>query len=207
MALYPEIIASAKALCDQTGSDQGGTLAEHVAWLGEEYAALVRRLAKIIPDYYTLQTEGTLAATPAIPVGPYVQIRKVQRQIETGRWQLIPPADPNFTGDADRLCWRAIGSNLEILPATTDPATIVRVEYIPPYALPNDATHLSLPSGLEMCLVHLLAKRIRIRLDQQYRVHDEEYVRTWTEITSGLLPTSAQPRAVSDFDADENECW
>jgi hypothetical protein len=203
MATYPEIIASAKALTDQTGSDQGGDEAEHIAWLEEEYAAMVRRLSKIIPDYYTVQTEGTLDATPEIPVGPYVQIRKIERRFDN-RWQVVPPADPNLTGDPDKICWRAIGSNIEILPDTIDASTVVRVEYIPAYSLPSSGTELSIPSGLEVCLVHLLAKRIRIRLDQQYRVHDEEYARVWGEVTSGLLPTTAQPRAVSDYDSDES---
>ena len=203
MATYPEIILSAKALCDLTGSDQGGTEAEHIAWLEEDYAGMVRRLSKIIPDYYTIQTTGTLDPTPEIPIGPYVQIRKIEKQIETGRWQVVPPADPNLTGDPARLCWRAIGNNVEILPETVDSTTIVRVEYIPAYSLPSSGTDLSLPSGLETCLVHLLAKRIRIRLDQQYRAHDEEYARVWAEVTGGLIPTSAQPRAVSDYDADD----
>jgi hypothetical protein len=115
---------------------------------------------------------------------------------------LVPHADLNLTGNADRICWRQIGLDLEILPDTVTTGTF-RIEYIPPVVLPNSDTHLNLPSGLELCLVHLLAKRIRIRLDQSYAAHDAEYKRVWDEITAGLLPTTAQPRHISDYSADE----
>jgi hypothetical protein len=201
LALYPAIIASAKALCDQDDSDQGGSDAQMLAWLAEDYSALVRRVTKVVPDYYTVQVETEINDDPTSPVGPYVQIRRVERQVDD-RWVLIPPADPNMTGDPERLCWRAIGNNIELLPSTTTGLT-VRVEYIPAASLPDSTTALKLPDGLEVCLVHMLAKRIRIRLDQSYSAHDAEYERCWREVTTGLVPTTAQPRHISDYSADD----
>jgi hypothetical protein len=203
--LYPAVIASAKHACDlDTDDEQGGSDPQLIQVLQEEYSALVRRISRLIPDFYTESVECDLAAVPDIQPGQYIQVRKVEKQIGD-RFVLVPPADPNTSGSTDRLCWRQLGPDIEILPSTVTTG-VFRLEYIPAATLPNATTHLDLPEGLEGVLVHMLAKRIRIRLDQGYKAHDDEIARIWAQGTDGLVPTSAQPRTISDYNADE-DCW
>lgn len=205
--LYPSILDNARFVTDQTGSEQGGTDAQLIAALGPLYTECVRRLSKTVPDYYTYQVEGSLSGTPTTPVRKHVQIRKVERRVSVGppaRWIPVPPADPNLTGDPHRISWRAIGENLEILSPTSVANEFFRVEFIPNLSLPNAETHLDIPDGLDWYLAHQLAKLIRIRLDQSFKVHDDEATRIWNEVTTGLVPTTAQIRQVSDYDADED---
>lgn len=199
---YLDVIAAAKALTDQTASDQGGTQAEHIIWLRSLYPAMVRRVADVLPDRYTVQEIAELTVgDPTDPVGNYNKIRKVERLVgET--YVKVRPLDYNL-GDTGQVMWRQIGGNLEIFPAGT--TGTFRLEYIPPYPLPAPDVELELPPGVEFCLVHELAKMIRIRMDQSYAAHDQEYQRIWAEIISSFVPVSSEPQGISDYEVDSDQ--
>lgn len=205
MPTYLDVIAAAREDTDQENSDQGGTDAQFIAALERWYPQLVRRLSKVSPDWFTLQDEGTLSSSPSNSVGKWNQIRKVELQVGD-RWVRVPKADPNFTGDPERTCYRVIGGNLEILPESLTSGTF-RVEYIPDRVLPNSSTDLDLPPGAEEILVQLLCRKIRRKLDQSEAPHIARAKEVWEEVVASLVPEDATPSAVSDYDADRDQGW
>jgi hypothetical protein len=205
VATYVDVIDDALEECDQTGSEQGGTTADFVRFLRRAYPRLRRRLSKIAPDWFAIQSEGTLSASPDNSVDKWSQLRRVQMQ-SGDRWITVPRADPNFLGDPDRVCYRVIGGNLEILPESLSTGTF-RVEYIPDQALPGADSDLDLPPGAEDLLVQLLCRKIRRKLDQSESGHIDEYKRIWEEVVASLVPEDTTPTAVSDYDADRDGGW
>lgn len=205
MATYVDVIDDAREETDQVGSDQGGDDTALIRFLQRAYPRLRRRLSKVAPDWFTIQAEGTLTDTPTNSVDKWSQLRRVQLQVGD-RWVTVPPADPNFIWDPERLCYRVIGGNLEILPESVSTGTF-RVEYIPDATLPGADNHLDLPPGAEDLLVQLLCRRIRRKLDQSEQPHIEEYKRIWEEVVASLLPEETTPRSVSDYNDDLDGGW
>jgi hypothetical protein len=214
MATLDSIVASAKAECDQTGSDQGGTNAELLAWAVEDFSIVQQRMAKIAPSRVLAITTATIPGGTNFvnisAIGPYGIINRVGKLIVgTSIYQTVPPVDQQFQFDAPLTGWiqgrTASVSALNVWPA--DQAAGDYYLWYTPCATASAASpsaSLDVVPGVEKILAQELCCHIRRRLDQDPSPHRDEIERLYKHFEQTLAPKLQTPQAVSDY---SQESW
>jgi hypothetical protein len=212
MATLDSIVASAKAECDQTGSDQGGTNAELLTWAVEDYSIVQQRLATIAPSRFAAVTTATIPGgtnfvnVPA--VGSYGTIRQVSRLSPgTSLYLTIPRVDDQLAFDSQVIAWnqgRTISTtSLNVWPPDQAPGDYL-IGYTPMHVASTGTPSVALdliPGGEKIC-AQMLCCHIRRRLDQDVSPHLDEIERLYKHFEKTLAQKLATPQSVSDFIVD-----
>lgn len=187
---YNDVVASAKALCDlEAGDDQGGDAATLALWFNEDWSDFIRRVALKDPDHYTITVTPTVStALGTLTHGnilAWSNVRKVGRIVNNVIYWL-----PQKGYMTDHLT----------VPADMSGTWAVEVILIP--TTPTGSIPFDAPPGSERILIHMLARRMRIRLDMSTTAHDEAIERLWKELDEYLTPQTSTPESISDHCAD-----
>ncbi len=201
--LYPDLIAIAKSLTDQGSSDQGGSSADHLLWLGALFTPFVRKVSKVAPEFYVQVATGPIVPGPSTVA--YLEVRKVE-MLQGTQFVTLPRVDRNLSGTATRTSWDLNDTDIAIYPESLTTGTF-RVTYIPEIPLPDNVTPLPLPAGFEWCLIYELATLIRQKTDQDTAFFERKYKDTWAELVASISPRSSFPQAISDYDGRTGLDW
>jgi|SRR5579862_1421330 len=196
MAQLSDLESSIRAAIDHD-SDTAVTQAQIYAWVNERYYTLRRRLANLFPDLYTKVTADFTIAQGAssqdvtaspLSLTDFGKVRVLQWKTGLDYWSL-PLANGINPERSGRLSWRLRGATvLDIFPALMAPGTY-RLRYVTKaikLAAPTDV--VDLPDGAETVLIEDVARRCRVRVDEDPSFHSMFKSEAWQELLASLQP-------------------
>ena len=181
--LVSDVIAQVRPLTNHDVDTQF-TDAQLVTLLSPRYLALLRKLIRIMPTFYTKVASWTLASgnTQDVTAAPlsltdFDRVRRIRYQASSGSGGLIPlavanPVDPEALPYGKFFVFLERGTNIDFYPSTLAAGNTFELSYlVKGVKLATTGDTLNLPDGADYVLAQYLAADIRVRFEEDPAFH------------------------------------
>jgi hypothetical protein len=170
--------------------------ADLLPWINASYQVLRRKLADLIPDFYTRVTADFTIASPAssqdlaaapLSLTDVGKLRTVERK-EGADYYPMQMVGVAWGSRAHRLSWRQRGeTTIEVVPAELAPGTY-RVKYLEkPIVIDGTGDTLVLPDGGDAIVVEEASARVRVAFEEDPSPHQRLAKSAWDELSQSLM--------------------